>query len=293
MNVRVFAPAKINLTLKVGPPRADGLHPLASVVAFADVGDWVEAAPLPDWTLHIDGPFARDLLQGGDNIIFKAMSALTAYSGAEVGASIRLEKNLPVASGIGGGSSDAAAALKALNQLWGLHYSEAQLVEVARALGADVPVCVSASSAYMTGAGERFSDLALPQLHAVLVNPLKPLPTPEVYRRFDAMGLGAGFAEHEPPIWRTAEEAIAGAIALGNDLAAPARALMPEIVEIESRLRADSCVRVAALSGSGATVFALLDTRNDADALCAALQRERTGWWVRAVTFGLGLTGTQ
>jgi len=286
MSVRVFAPAKINLTLKVGRPRADGLHPVQSVVAFADVGDWIEAEAQPDSPFHIDGPFRKALLEAKGNIVLDAWAALSRTLSRDRHAAVRLEKHLPIASGIGGGSSDAAATLKALNRLWGLGYSEARLIELARGLGSDVPVCVAARAAYMTGVGETFADLALPSLPAVLVNPNKPLATPDVYREFDAMGLGGDFVDRPAPSWGGFEEAVAGVAAIGNDLEAPARTLMPEIGAIVSALRARPGVRHAALSGSGATVFALVESRAEADALAADIAADHAEWWVRATSLG-------
>src|SRR5262249_39490392 len=140
MTARVFAPAKINLTLEVGPPQADGRHPLMSAVAFADVGDWVEAAPAQTLSLKVTGPFSHALSEEPDNSVLRAASALAEAAGVVPRAALTLEKHLPIASGIGGGSSDAAAALKALNALWELHWSEAELTAIAQELGADVPV---------------------------------------------------------------------------------------------------------------------------------------------------------
>ncbi|MBL8531524.1 MAG: 4-(cytidine 5'-diphospho)-2-C-methyl-D-erythritol kinase, partial [Hyphomonadaceae bacterium] len=179
--LRVFAPAKINLTLQVGPPGGDGMHPLQSVVAFADVGDWVEVAPSEGLTLAMDGPFAPMLTQDEDNLVLRAARLLAAEGQVRAGAALRLSKHLPVASGIGGGSSDAAAALKALNQLWALDLDVAALAQLGRRLGADVPVCLGARSAWMTGAGEQVAALALPEMDVVLVNPLRPAPTAQVF----------------------------------------------------------------------------------------------------------------
>ena len=281
MSVRVFAPAKINLTLEVGRPRADGYHPLQSVVAFADIGDEIEAAPADTLTLSIEGEFAEDLAaDSANNLVLRAARALAEAAGVEHGAALLLRKNLPIASGIGGGSSDAAATLRALNQLWALDWPLERLLAIARTLGADVPVCLAGVPAYMTGLGERFEPVALPAFAAVLVNPLTHLSTPEVYRRFDAMGLGARFTPKAAPVWPEATSALAGIAAIGNDLAAPAAELAPEIAAVSQILRADERVRYAALSGSGATVFALMANVDDAAALADALQEERPDWWV-------------
>jgi 4-diphosphocytidyl-2-C-methyl-D-erythritol kinase len=283
MSVRVFAPAKINLTLEVGRPRADGLHPLQSVVMFADVGDWIEAAPAPVLSLTIDGPFASGLAADQSNLVLRAARALAAAATmGEIGAAIRLSKHLPIASGIGGGSSDAAAALKALNALWDIRFSDARLSEIARTLGADVPVCVFARSAYMTGAGEAFTPIAAPDLCAVLVNPGVELPTPAVYARFDSMQLGGAFAARAAPSWRTPDDAIAEIAARGNHLHAPARALAPVLDDVAARLQAGAGVRSVAMSGSGATMFALMQDRQSAASLAEALRRERPHWWVQS-----------
>jgi 4-diphosphocytidyl-2-C-methyl-D-erythritol kinase len=286
MNPRVFAPAKINLTLQVGRPRADSRHPLQSMIAFADVGDWVEAAPAAEFSLHASGPFASAVAADDSNLVLRAARALAAALGEGRGAVLRLTKNLPVASGIGGGSSDAAATLKALNALWGAGLGEARLCELARALGADVPVCVGARGAYMTGTGEDFAPLDLPELDAVLVNPLRPLATAAVYRQFDAMKLGADFHARPPGAWRERGACLAAIAACGNDLEAPARALMPELAEMRALLAADTRVRQVGLSGSGATLFALADDRVSAQAIAAALQRARPLWWIKPARLG-------
>lgn len=284
--IRVFAPAKINLTLQVGRPRADGRHPLASVVAFADVGDWVSATAADDVSLTLTGPFARSLAQENDNLVLRAAQALRAATGASRGAALKLEKNLPLASGMGGGSSDAAAALKALNALWQLGLAEVALADIARTLGADAPVCVHARAAYMTGAGEIITPIALPVLSAVLVNPLMPIATAAVFREFDRMGLGAGFQAAPAPAWSTLAAVRAGAGALGNDLLAPARALSPALGEVERALRADVRALYVGLSGSGATKYALVQDADAAAALASELANAHTLWWVRACRIG-------
>lgn len=285
MSVRVAAPAKINLTLKVGRPRADGLHPLQSVVAFMRGDEWVEAEAAKDFSLTIIGPFADDLEADDSNLVLRAARALQTVAGVSAGAALTLHKDYPVASGIGGGSADAAAALKALNALWGLDWDEAKLVAAARGLGADAPVCVGARAAFMTGAGESFAPFDLPDLHVVLVNPRRPLATASVYRQFDAMALGAAFdPDSAAPIWRDRAAAIAGMGVLGNDLAAPAAALMPELDNIAAQLRSDPRVLYANMSGSGATMFALCETREHAFALQQAITASHPAYWARAAS---------
>ncbi|HRE42868.1 MAG TPA: 4-(cytidine 5'-diphospho)-2-C-methyl-D-erythritol kinase [Terricaulis sp.] len=288
MNVRVAAPAKINLTLRVGPARADGLHPLQSVVAFAACGEWLEAAPADVLSLTIIGPFAADLEADESNLVMRAARALAAAAGKpEAGAALTLFKDYPVASGIGGGSSDAAAALKALNRLWGLNFSEAQLIEIARGLGSDTPACVPARAAFMFGTGADFIPFDLPTLYAVLFNPRQPLPTAGVYRQFDLMALGATFeAEAPAPVWRDAASAAAGMAVLGNDLYAPAAALMPDLNTALAQLRADPRTLHAHMSGSGATMFALCESLEAARGLEAAFAASNPSFWVRAGLLG-------
>ena len=287
MSVRVFAPAKINLTLKVGRPRADGLHPLESMVAFADIGDIVTAESGDDLALTIEGDFARDLAADDENLVLRAARALAQAAGVAAHARLTLEKNLPVASGVGGGSADAAAALRALNQLWALNWDGARLAKLGRTLGADVPVFfTSAGAAFMSGTGEVCSPAVAPPLAAVLVNPLAPLATADVYRQFDRMSLGGALAGAGAPRWDSADAAIAGMRALGNDLEAPAQALMPAIAAMLAELRALPQVRHAALSGSGATVFALTDDWNGAETLATELIARHPDWWVSEAMLG-------
>lgn len=281
MSVRVFAPAKINLTLAVGAPRADGYHPLQSAVVFAGEGDWIEASEASALSLEITGPFSSGL-SAEDNLVIRAARLLDPQRGA----ALKLEKNLPIASGIGGGSSDAAATLLALNQLWDLHQSVDELAGLAAALGADVPVCVHKRSAWMTGVGDVVTPMAAPALDAVLVNPGKPLATPPVYRRFDEMGIGDVLTERGPPDWNTRGAIISEAGYLGNDLEMPAAGLMPELGDLLSTLRVHPRTLFASLSGSGATCFAVTESANDAQALAAELSARNRDWWVRATTLG-------
>lgn len=287
MSVRVFAPAKINLTLRVGRPRADGLHPLESIVAFAaDAGDYVEAAPAENLSLRITGPFAEGLAADESNLVLRAARALAEASGREAKAAIALEKNLPVASGIGGGSADAAATLQALNQVWGIGWSAPQLAALGAQLGADVPVFSSSQrAALLTGIGDVCEPFETPALDAVLVNPLAPLPTPEVYRRFDQMQLGSVLSGGERS-WTTQAQALSAITAAGNDLLAPARALAPVLDEMAATLHALPQVQYAGLSGSGATMFGLCNDRAGAESVAGEMKRLRPAWWVQPVRLG-------
>lgn len=280
--MKVFAPAKINLTLEVGRPRADGLHPLQSLVMFADVGDRIEVAEADTLSLAITGRFARALPVSDDNLVLRAARALAP----DRGAAITLEKNLPIASGIGGGSSDAAAALIALSELWGI---DDDLTDVAAQLGADVPVCLSGDSAYMTGAGEICVPVVVPELDAVLINPLEPLPTAHVYRCFDDLDLGGDFRERPPPSLKTRRDAIAYA-KTGNDLWPAALTAMPELGAIATSLTSEEGVLYAALSGSGATMFALTENAVAASALAEKLSAAHPNWWIKPTCLGARLT---
>lgn len=287
MSVQVFAPAKINLTLEVGRPRADGMHPLQSVVAFADVGDVVSAEAGEGLSLRVAGDFADQLSEGdAENLVLRAARALAQGAGVTPNAKLTLEKNLPVASGIGGGSSDAAATLRALNALWGLEYGAEQLEAIARRLGSDVPVCLSGAPAWMTGLGETWAPIRAPAFAGVLVNPLKELATPLVYGEFDRMRLGGDFAPREAPVWADRTQALSDIVATGNALTTPASALAPEIASIIEILRNDARVEHAAMSGSGATCFALVENLSDAEALAADLRDAHPDWWIVETELG-------
>jgi 4-diphosphocytidyl-2-C-methyl-D-erythritol kinase len=286
MKVVERAPAKLNLHLHVGAPESDGRHPLESIVVFADVGDEIEASPAPELGLAIEGPFAAALPDPADNLALRAASRLRERAGVARGAAILLTKNLPVASGIGGGSTDAAAVLRALNALWDLRLPAAQLREIGAGLGADVPACIAARPCWMTGTGEAFTPIAFPEVHAVLVNPRVAVATGDVYRRFDEMKLGGAFRRAAPPVWRDSAEAVAGLSALRNDLTAAAISVAPEIQAALDALAGDARAPLARMSGSGTTVFALTRDAAVATALAAELMRARPEWWVRPTRLG-------
>lgn len=282
MSVRVFAPAKINLTLEVGRPRAGGYHPLQSAVVFAGEGDWIEAAHAEKLTFTISGPFSAGLEADENNLVVRAARLLDPARGA----ALKLEKNLPIASGIGGGSSDAAATLLALNELWNVGLPLGELSRLAAKLGADVPVCLRKRPAWISGVGDAVAPMRVPPLHGVLVNPGKPLSTPAVYRRFDDLALGEAFEPRGVSDWARADEVIGAVMLYGNDLEAPAVSLMPELEELLQALHADRRTSCAGLSGSGATCFALTQTGDEARAMAADLAARNRDWWVRATTFG-------
>lgn len=286
--LEVFAPAKVNLTLAVGPKRADGRHKLESLAAFADVGDRLRLADAPVLSLQVRGPFASALAEEADNLVLRAARLLAeAAGGAPRGAALTLEKNLPVASGIGGGSADAAAALRGLNRLWSLGWSQEALAELARCLGADVPVCVGCQPALMSGAGEDLRPVAMPSLSAVLVNPGVPVSTGAVYRRFDALGLGADWPPPEVPTsFASFDEAWRSILGRDNDLTPAAVEEAPVIDAVLRRLGQDPRVKCARLSGSGATAFALTEAWALARAVAQDLTAEGRGWWIVPARLG-------
>jgi 4-diphosphocytidyl-2-C-methyl-D-erythritol kinase len=281
-----FAAAKVNLYLHVAPPTADGFHPIASLMAFADVGDTVAGEPASELSLQIVGPFGAGLSAGPDNLVLRAGAALLARAGRpDAGARLTLTKALPLAAGLGGGSSDAGAALRLLNALHGLGFDDATLEEVAAGIGSDGAACLRARLLIAEGRGEKLSPApALPHLPAVLVNPGAPSPTGPVYRAYDASGAPGSADRPEPPPLRTVRAAAEWLARCRNDLEAPALALEPRIGEALDALKAQPESLLVRMSGSGATCFALTSARADADALAQRLSAAQPGWWVRACT---------
>jgi 4-diphosphocytidyl-2-C-methyl-D-erythritol kinase len=271
------ASAKVNLFLHVGMRRADGFHPLQSLAVFTGAGDVLRAQTAPRLSLTLDGPFAAGLSAESDNLVLRAARALAAEAGTLAGAALTLSKNLPVASGIGGGSADAAAALRALKQLWRLEIEDTALLEIAATLGSDVPVCVSSIAAYMEGRGEVLTPVAVPRLPMLLVNPGVAVPTRDV---FAALTARSGTGTALPRGFADAATLLRFLAATRNDLEAPARALQPVIGEVLDRLAALPGVTLARMSGSGATCFALFTDDEACAAAAAALRQAGTGWWI-------------
>ena len=280
MTVASFAPAKINLYLHVAAPRADGLHPLDSLVVFAaDVGDWVSARAADALSLTVSGPFAATLADEPDNLVLRAARALATHAGVAPRAALQLEKHLPIASGIGGGSSDAAAALRVLNRLWKIGASDDDLRRLAASLGADVPACVRAQPVRMRGIGDELTPMTAPDFDAVLVNPRAPAPTRDVYRAFDAAAGNGAFADSGAATrdWLARQR---------NDLTDAAIQVAPAIADALSALRAAAPSALARLSGSGATCFALASDRAEAEATARNIAAAHPDWWVRTARLG-------
>jgi 4-diphosphocytidyl-2-C-methyl-D-erythritol kinase len=253
--------AKLNLALHVRERLPDGYHRIQTVFAFCEHGDEISAELSDSLSLKLSGPFAGSLQKAG-NIVIEAASALREAGETKKGAALHLRKLLPVASGIGGGSADAAATLRLLNRLWGLDWPERRLEEVARDLGADVPACVHSREMRGEGKGEELEpvELGLSGTPVLLVNPRVELSTAEVFARWDGVDRG--------PLgdWRHGR----------NDLAAGAASLAPQIGGILARLSAQRGAGCVRMSGSGATCFAFFETEAQRDAAAMAVPRE---WW--------------
>ena len=288
MSASAFAPAKINLYLHVGPPGADGFHPVGSLMVFADVGDEVSISSDSAPSLRLTGPFAAGL-GDGDNLVVRAARRLAEHLGRPGSPpALVLDKRLPVASGLGGGSADAAATLRLLNAGWKAGLTPRDLEALAADLGSDVPACVRSRPVTVSGRGDVMGPApVLPRLPAVLVNPGVACPTGEVYRAYDRVGRFGGSAPVPAPA--ALPDAAAAALWLGdlrNDLEAPAITIAPVIRDVLDRLRAAPETRLARLSGSGATCFALCADPGCADRLAADIRRTHPDWWVRACSLG-------
>lgn len=269
MKTEEFAPAKVNLALHVTGQRGDGYHLLDSLVMFADVGDLLTAEPAPRITLAVTGPMAAGVPCDASNLVWRAAALF------DMPVRMTLEKHLPAAAGIGGGSSDAAAAIRALRSLTG-RQERGPLLD----LGADLPVCIAPRAARMRGIGERVDLLDLPALDAVLVNPRVPVSTPAVFKALTK--------KDNPPLpdplpgCPDARALMALLAGLRNDLELAACAVQPVITTVLSAISAQPGARLSRMSGSGATCFGLFASAEDAAAAAAALSADHPGWWVRA-----------
>jgi 4-diphosphocytidyl-2-C-methyl-D-erythritol kinase len=286
------ARAKVNLTLRVIGRRTDGYHDLESVVAFCDCADRLTLASAPELDLTTTGPRAEDCGEPSDNLVLKAARLLGERVNDLKAGKFTLDKVLPVAAGIGGGSADAAAALRLLARANNLALDDPRIIEVAKLTGADVLVCLPSRACVMTGIGETLQPLSLPKMPCVLVNPSLPVATKHV---FAALGLrngelrvGATDVLLQDRSWSESAASIDEWIAVlgdgGNDLEAPAMRIQPVIREVLSALGAVSGARLARMSGSGATCFAIFNDDADAQRAAEAIRREHPQWWVHAGT---------
>jgi 4-diphosphocytidyl-2-C-methyl-D-erythritol kinase len=259
LGAREIAPAKLNLALHVRGKLPDGRHAIETVFAFCTDGDRLRAEPADQLSLEVGGPFAPDL--GEDNLVLRAAQILRNSAAVDRGAALMLDKSLPVASGIGGGSADAAAALRLLTSLWSIDPSHA--LEVAPMLGSDVPACLLSLPVRGEGAGDRLTPIELPELAGkpvLLVNPRVPLSTPEVFARWDGVDRG--------PLgdWLDGR----------NDLEAAAVAMVPQIGLALAWLGSQPGAELARMSGSGATCFGFFETEEAMDSAADGVPRE---WW--------------
>jgi 4-diphosphocytidyl-2-C-methyl-D-erythritol kinase len=284
-----FAPAKVNLFLHVGAPGEDGFHPICSLMAFADIGDRVSTCEAEALSLRVSGPFARDLAGEGDNLVLRAARALIAEARRPVAPmGLSLEKLLPVASGLGGGSSDAGAALRLLREALDLNIDNGRLEALAASLGADGAACLWGAPALAQGRGERLSAApGLPPLDAVLVNPRTPVSTPEVYRRFDAdRRFSAVSPPAAPEAFEDATEIAAWLAVQRNDLEAAAVAVAPTVGAVLETLAGEPEALLARVSGSGGTCFALCASDIEAESLAERIEAMVPSWWVQRCRLG-------
>jgi 4-diphosphocytidyl-2-C-methyl-D-erythritol kinase len=278
--LRELAPAKVNLFLHVGDKRADGYHELQSLVAFTKLGDELVFSPDRELKLVIEGPFAGALRPDANNLVLKAARALATRAGVKRGAAISLTKNLPVSSGIGGGSADAAATLRGLSQLWGLNFDGDELLDIAETIGSDVPACVYSDPGWMEGRGEFVWPLLwFPSMAIVLVNPGVAVPTANV---FAALTKRHGTNLPHPPKFAGPTDLIAYLRNTSNDLQSPAHVIAPMIGAVLDVLASQPGAYLTRMSGSGATCFALFDTDEAAANAAAAISARYLKWWAVA-----------
>jgi 4-diphosphocytidyl-2-C-methyl-D-erythritol kinase len=284
-----LAPAKVNLFLHVGAPEASGYHPICSLMAFADIGDRLAAHDADALGLRVHGPFAAGLAEEGDNLVLRAARALLAEAaGPTPPVGFTLDKQLPVAAGLGGGSSDAGAALRLLREVLGIDVDDARLEAIAAGLGADGAACLWGRPVLGQGRGERLSPApGLPALDAVLVNPGVPVSTAAVYRRYDAAGaFGSVTPPAAPEAFEDATELAAWLAVQRNDLERPALEVAPEVAAVLATLADEPETLLARVSGSGGTCFALCASDIEAESLAERLEAMVPAWWVRRCRLG-------
>jgi 4-diphosphocytidyl-2-C-methyl-D-erythritol kinase len=281
--------AKVNLTLRVIGRRTDGYHDLESLVAFADCADRLTLEPGAELKLNITGPLAGDCGETSDNLVLRAASLLAGRVPGLIVGEFTLDKVLPVAGGIGGGSADAAAALRLLARLNGLSLDDPRLLKVALLTGADVPVCLLSRASDMTGVGESLLPLALPKMPSVLVNPRAPVATKDA---FEALGLRSGELlvgasdVLRSPAWpedgASLEDWVEALAENSNDLEAPAMRIQPVIGDVLAALNATNGAWLARMSGSGATCFAIYENTAEAQRAAQQIKQRHPQWWVHA-----------
>lgn len=275
------ARAKINLTLKVRGRRADGYHEIEGLVAFAAFGDTLSLAPGGETSIALEGPFAGAL--DADNLVLRAARTWERAQGGLCCGAFQLTKRIPVAAGLGGGSADAAAALRLLRRAFPGRIDDKAVRDMAAELGADVPACLASRPAMMTGAGERLAFLpSFPELGVLLVNPCIAAPTADVFAMLDAPALAGETREIAPPEFGRVEDLLAYMAAAGNALEAAALRIAPQIAAVKQALAATRGCLTAAMSGSGATCFGLYEKEEQARDAEETVARSHPDWWVQA-----------
>ena len=281
-NISVFAPAKINLYLHITAKRDDNYHLIESLIVFANYGDKITVTPSEKFELQINGQFAPYIKPNNDNLVIKAAMLLAKASGIKPTGNIKLTKNLPIASGIGGGSADAAAALLALRKLWDIPISNEDMSNLAIELGADVAICLHGTASIVTGIGEKINPAPiLPKFWLVLVNPNLLVSTAEVFAAYKDKFSTPQPMNTQP---KDLEELISLLSNRGNDLTGASISIAPVIKEVIEVLEATPNTVLSRLSGSGATCFAIFRTKSDAEAAARKLARKYPKWWVRATS---------
>jgi 4-diphosphocytidyl-2-C-methyl-D-erythritol kinase len=279
--LHVRAPAKINLCLHVGGRHDDGYHDLESLVVFADTADDLTFADADRLSLIVDGPFASALTGESDNLVLRAARGVAKLAKRDLHKRITLTKNLPVASGMGGGSADAGATIRAFLLEWPKEEIRLRdFAELAGRLGADVPVCFFGQNCWMLGRGDEITRCEVPELHAVLVNQGVAISTRDVFANLQTR-TGTDSIER-PDGFESAEALVEFLQSVTNDLEAPARALTPVIGDVLNALRAAPGIRLARMTGSGATCFGLFANAQAAQSAAAQIAGDHADWWVKA-----------
>ncbi len=289
----VIAPAKVNLYLHITGRRDDGYHLLDSLMVFADVADQITLHPASQFSFAIEGPYAkaftaqdRDETPASRNLAVRAAHEGARFFNRKLDMRMTLTKNLPLSSGMGGGSADAAAVIWGLIRYWGLNVPPlSSLMPLLLSLGADVPVCYLCHSAHVRGMGEVLTPQELPEYAAVLVNPRQSCSTPEVFARYKEQGAAFQTLRDLPDLHDRADM-LTFLQQQGNDLAAPAIDRLPVIEAVMKALHATSSVELVRMSGSGATVFALYPDYDAAEDAATQMQQQYPDWWVRSCTLG-------
>ena len=276
----IFAPAKLNLFLHVTGRRENGFHTLDSLVTFANIGDTITIEDAPSFSLHTNGPFPGSLPQNhDDNLVVQTAKTLSKHLNKPLNVKITLTKNLPLAAGIGGGSSDAAATIRGLIEHWKIKNETDHILKTIAKLGADIPVCFQAKPTIMRGIGDILLPApAMPKTPIVLINPMIPCPTKDVFAAYE------GHDKHNtalPAQCNTIDDLVKILDPLDNDLLDPALKIVPDIQNVINALNTQKECHLARMSGSGATCFGLFETIEHAERTAKTIKSENPNWWIK------------